>query len=428
MKIISGFESTHIFGTQTDVLQTTRHTEFFEADLRKVKESGISLLRYSAPWHSIEKEPGVFDWRWMDRAVECLQQFGIAPIFDPLHHTSFPEWLTEGFANPQFPAAYLKFVAALAERYPWVKHYTVINEPFVTAWFCGGEGFWYPYRRGGENFVPMILNVCRAINLVSRMLVETIPDVKLIHVDAAEKHRPTDTESEAQAAFGNAARFLVQDLILGDVTEEHQLYAYLRENGATSDALAWFAENPARIDVLGLDYYSHCELEWCQSGRIYPNRSPEGFVPVALDYVDRYHLPVMLTETNIRGCITDRLSWLKFMVEQCETLEAEIAPRGISFEGFCWYPFIDSTDWDTLVTEANGRVDPQGIFWLDERCEKRNASELSEIFAALARGQITSKDIPAYHFLPPLDRTLKDFLPLMAHWDWKEPLKHSAMA
>lgn len=101
-------------------------------------------------------------------------------------------------------------------------------------------------------------------------------------------------------------------------------------------------------------------------------------------------------------------------------------PLGLSFEGFCWYPFIDSTDWCSLVREANGNVDPQGIFYLDKDCRKRNASELSEIFTALARGRISSKDIPAYRFQSPLDYQLEAFLPMMAHWQWREPVTHDA--
>ena len=420
MRFLSGFESTHIFGSGKDVLDLTKHTDFVEDDLQLVRASGLDLLRYSAPWHSIERTPGVYDWSWMDRAMNSLKDLGIAPILDPLHHTSFPEWLVDGFANPRFADLYLKFCTALAERYPWAKHYTVVNEPFVTTWFCGHEGCWYPFKTGAAEFVPMLLNVCEAITLVSRMLVERIPDVCLIHVDAAERHRAMDDESAAHAAFGNEIRFLVQDLILGRVDEDHALYDYLTKHGASDGRLAWFRAHPARIDVLGLDYYSHCELEWSAAGRIYPNRQPEGLVPTALEYADRFNLPVMLSETNIRGLVSDRLSWLKFMVGQCEQIETGMAARGLSFEGFCWYPFIDSTDWCSLVKEANGFVDPQGIYYLDDR-KRRQASELSEVFAALARGQMTAKDIPAYHFQSPLDEQLKDFLPLMTDWQWSDP-------
>jgi beta-glucosidase/6-phospho-beta-glucosidase/beta-galactosidase len=423
MKFLSGFESTHIFGSGKDVLQLTRHTEFCQQDLKLAKLSGLDTLRYSAPWHSIERVKGVYDWKWMDKALQCMRKLGIQPILDPLHHTSFPDWLTDGFANPDFVDSYVRFVTALAERYPWINHYTVVNEPFVTTWFCGKTGTWYPYKKGDHNFVPMILNVGEAIARISKMLVEKNPDVQLIHVDASEKHRALDTKSEPFAELMNEMRFLVQDMVLGNIDDRHYLYRYLIDNGATEKRLEWFLENPARIDIIGLDYYSHSELEWTVKGRKFPSLFPEGFISVAKDYVNRFNLPVMLSETNIRGYVTDRLSWLKFMVEQCEILEKWLKPRGIPFKGFCWYPFIDSTDWCSLVTKANCNIDPQGIFWLDCETKKRNASELSEVFEALARGQITSKEIPAYRFQGPLDKLLKNFLPMIDHWQWKEPFK-----
>ncbi len=421
MKFLSGFESTYIFESGTDVLELTKHTEFVKKDLRLVRDAGIDQLRYSVPWHSIERNRGEYDWRWMDLAMRELREQGIDPILDPLHHTSFPGWLTDGFANPDFSSKYLEFVTAVAARYPWARNYTVINEPFVTTWFCGHEGYWYPYHRGAESFVTMLMNVVEATINVSNRLIQTVPNVRLVHVDAAEKHRALDSRSAGHAEFSNNLRFLVQDMILGEVGVDHPLYEYLVVNGADPARLESFQKAPTRIDVLGLDYYAHCELEWCTDGRIYPNRQPEGLVQTALEYYERYRRPIMLTETNIRGYVTDRLSWLKFMTEQCEQIERDLHAVGGTFEGFCWYPFIDSTDWCSLVKEARGCVDPQGIYWLDRDTLKRNPSELSDVYAALAKGQITSKDIPAYHFQPPLDEGLAGLMPMMRHWDWRAP-------
>ncbi len=139
-----------------------------------------------------------------------------------------------------------------------------------------------------------------------------------------------------------------------------------------------------------------------------------------MEYVNRYQLPVMLTETNIRGSLSDRISWLKFMVEQCEILQQRLIPKNIPFHGFCWYPFIDSTDWCSLVRKANGKIDPQGIYHLTGENMRRNSSDLSEIFASLACGSISSADIPAYKFQSPLDKELAGFLPMMHHWQWRE--------
>ena len=421
VRYLSGFESTHIFGTGKDVLELTRHTELVEDDLKLVADCGLELIRYSVPWHKVERVPGEYDWTWLDHAMGCMRELGIAPILDPLHHTSFPEWLQGGFANPEFASRYLQFVTRIAERYPWVRHYTVVNEPFVTTWFCGHEGCWYPYYTGPENFVPMLMNVIEAIVSISRMLVRNVPDVCLVHVDAAERHRAIDQESQPHAEFSNNIRFLVQDLVLGKVDEGHALHTYLTRHGAAKERLAQFRAEPARIDVIGLDYYSHCELEWSSHGRIFPNRTPEGLVPTAVEYAERYQLPVMLSETNIRGFVSDRLSWLKFMTEQCEEIERKIAEMGLPFEGFCWYPFIDSTDWCSLVTQARGHIDPQGIFWLDDQTLSRNSSELSEVFTALAVGEADADDIPAYRFQKPLDEELNGLMPFMEHWDWIDP-------
>ncbi len=100
-------------------------------------------------------------------------------------------------------------------RYPWVRYYTIINEPFVTALFCGGEGIWYPHFRSKKSFVPMILNMSDAICRVSEYLTETLDEVHFVHVDACEKHRPINAESIENARFRNELRFLVPDLILG---------------------------------------------------------------------------------------------------------------------------------------------------------------------------------------------------------------------
>ena len=98
--------------------------------------------------------------------------------------------------------------------------------------------------------------------------------------------------------------FLLTDLVLGRVTEQHQLYRYLRCYGASAAEMKWLEYHPATIDVLGSDYYLHSEMDWAWSrekGRadITPVVSnARGFASIAEDYVSRYRLPVMLSETT----------------------------------------------------------------------------------------------------------------------------------
>ena len=144
--------------------------------------------------------------------------------------------------------------------------------------------------------------------------------------------------------------------------------------------------------------------------------APAGFLELAREYAARYGLPVMLAETNIRGTPQDRLTWLKFMEEQCERLAEET-----DFRGFCWYPSIEITDWCHLCKQATGAVDPQGIWWLDASRWGRYASELSDAYAALAAGRIDSSGIRPYRFEPEAAQQAGGHLKLMSHWPgWLE--------
>jgi beta-glucosidase/6-phospho-beta-glucosidase/beta-galactosidase len=414
---LGAFESTRLIGSDTDILGTTRHLERWESDLELLRSAGLRDLRYSVPWHRIEKEPGNYDFTWFDGPMAYMQSHGMEPILDPLHHVSFPQWLHQGFANPLFPAAYERFILRLAQRYPWANRYTVFNEPLPTTIFCSLNGLWYPHYASDDCFVRMAMNTATAICRASKILRQINPQVQFVHVETAETHRPLDKRSEKWSHFANCRRFLMHDLILGSITPAHELYPYLTDHGFTREEMYWFIDNRTSIDVLGLDYYVHSEMEWCwdkvrRCASIRgPVNDPVGFASIGKDYADRFRLPVLLSETNLRGSYQDRLTWLKFMEEQCEALASQV-----DFRGFCWYPSIDSTDWCHLCTKATGTVDPQGIWGLDEDRWNRHASELSEYYIRLARGLIRSADIPAYGFSPDTAKGLSGFEKLMSHW------------
>lgn len=417
---LTGFEGTQMFGHGVDVLDTTEHTVRYREDLRRLVDHGIAEFRCCIPWHKIERIRGVYDWAWTDRYLGFARRLGLNPIVDPVHHTSFPPWLEHGFANPAFPEVYHDFVRAFARRYPWVTDYTVINEPLATAMLSGFTGDWYPHWRDRAGVVPIILGKARAIHRVTRMLEDVVPGLRIVHVDTGERHHALDAASQQHTDFGNDVRFVVLDLILGRVDRTHPLYPMLAEHGLTDDDMARFCDAPARIDALGLDFYAHSELGWTVAGQS-DDFVPWGFKAVALEFAERYPFPVMLTETNVRGRIEDRMTWLKYMVMECEGLATELEARGRRFEGFCWYPHIDSTDWCTLCREPNRRIDPQGIVYLSDQFERMD-SELAQVYARLARGEIGSAEIPAYRMEEAVlvGRRVGKFLPLMASWDWRE--------
>lgn len=264
----------------------------------------------------------------------------------------------------------------------------------------------------------MVLAVARAICTATAAIQGVQPAARFIHVDTAEGHQAADDASEAFATHLNQRRFLFHDLILGRVDTGHPLWPRPRDRGdMTAGDLGWFRAHAARIDVLGLDYYGHCEHQFHRTGAACPSPTPQGFAALARQYHARYDLPIMLTETNIRGYISDRVGWLKYMVEECETLVAE----GIPFEGFTWFPFIDSTDWDSLLRRADGHIDPVGLYFLQDGDLARCDSELSHLYRGLACGELTSADLPAYRFLTPVSEQLSGWGPRLANWPSQQP-------
>lgn len=83
---------------------------------------------------------GKFEWSFMDDVCAAMQKLGIVPIMD-LCHFGVPDWL-ENFQNTTLPARLGNYARAFAERYRWVKFYTLINEMFVTTRMIALDGVW----------------------------------------------------------------------------------------------------------------------------------------------------------------------------------------------------------------------------------------------------------------------------------------------
>jgi beta-glucosidase/6-phospho-beta-glucosidase/beta-galactosidase len=90
-----------------------------------------------------------------------------------------------------------------------------------------------------------------------------------------------------------------------------------------------------------------------------------GYAVIARDYHDRYRLPVMHAETNLRegdgGDST--VQWLHKQWANVLRVRAE----GIPVLGFTWYSLTDQVDWDSRLTTMAGHVQPVGLYDLERR-------------------------------------------------------------
>jgi len=396
------------------VAETTGHVARWRADLELLASCGVSRARYPIRWHRIERERGRFDWRHTDEVLGWMRDNGMRPIVDLLHHTSYPRWLKRGFADRRFATSYLRYLEAFAARYPWVQEYTLCNEPFTTLFLCGHQGLWPPHLRGISGFVTLARNVMPALSEGSRAYAELLPNARHVYADTCEQATAATGAAAPFAELANDRRFFLLDLLLGRPIDPRRPFVaeVLRSGG---EALL---DLPAgRVDVLGLDYYAHNQWQYLDgTGRGVPSSPhPAPLAAVIGEYWERYRLPCMLSETNIRGFAPDRASWMKYTLEQCEAARA----RGVPIEGYCWFPFVDSCDWDSVLARSEGHIDPVGVYWLDGRLE-RHSSSMSTAYAAAARG-LPAAALPAYRFQEPVAGWLAGWLPQMSHWAWRDP-------
>jgi hypothetical protein len=127
----------------------------------------------------------------------------------------------------------------------------------------------------------------------------------------------------------------------------------------------------------------------------------------------------MLGETNIRGTVYDRMTWLKYTLQECEALARD---SDVTFAGYCWFPLWDSCSWaHDLCRTAKTEPDPVGIYMLEEGTMRRLHSPLSDCYRRLVRGDWTSRDIPAYLPSSGLREMLRGYEPFCRSWQWVQP-------
>src|SRR4051812_15130276 len=111
LPMIGAFESTYMPGHDFDVTDTTQHAVRWRDDLSLLAACHVRQVRYPILWHRVEPEPAQFDWSHTDAVLGYMQDRGIEPIVDLLHHTSYPRWIGD-LGQPGFAPAFMRFIEA----------------------------------------------------------------------------------------------------------------------------------------------------------------------------------------------------------------------------------------------------------------------------------------------------------------------------
>jgi beta-glucosidase/6-phospho-beta-glucosidase/beta-galactosidase len=351
-------------GIRQDELRLTGHWDRVEEDAALVAGYGIRHLRYGIPFHVVAADARHLDWSWTDRALDALRRAGIEPIADLLHF-GLPDDLW-GFGDPRLLGRYLAFVEAFLARYPWVRRYTPVNEPLITARFSALEGLWNEQRTDEVSFVAALSNTVECAIDAMAAIRSRVNEPVFLQSDACESYVPADLRDPVaveRADDLNARRFVGWDLAYGRAPRP-RVRDWLLANGLDEWRLLRFeADGSAEGCIVGLDYYPGNEHVIAADGTMRTLRDGErrGFAAVAREHHDHLGLPFMLAETNAWADVAP--AWLAATWNDTLALLDE----GLPVRGYCWYSLTDQVDWDSALSVAAGTVNPLGLVDLDRR-------------------------------------------------------------
>jgi beta-glucosidase/6-phospho-beta-glucosidase/beta-galactosidase len=349
--------------TRIDEMEKCGHYDRWREDFELVHDLGTRFLRYGLPLHRVFLGPEKFDWEFSDLTFTELKRLDIAPIAD-LCHFGVPDWIGN-FQNEDFPELFAGYAREFALRYPWVQLYTPVNEMFICATFSAQYGWWNEQLASDEAFVRALKLIVKANVLAMQAIVKVRPDAIFIQSESTEYFHAENPDAIKPAEILNAKRFLSLDLNYGRRIES-EMYEYLMDNGMTREEYHFFLENRMKQHcILGNDYYITNEHRVCRDGTTRSAGEVFGYDEITWQYYDRYKLPVMHTETNLReGPHGDEaVNWL--WKEWANVLR--VRNDGIPVVGFTWYSLTDQIDWSVALRSEHGKVDPVGLYDLDRK-------------------------------------------------------------
>jgi beta-glucosidase/6-phospho-beta-glucosidase/beta-galactosidase len=334
-------------GGRLDEYGLTGHVDRCHRDLELAVDAGATAIRYGVPWHEANPGRGRYAWDWADRTLPyAAEELGLDVILDLVHYGT-PDWLVGSFADAAYPEAIAEYAEALATRYRGlVRSYTPLNEPLVTASFCGLRGIWPPYLTGDRGWATVVASVVDGIQQSTRAIRRADPDAQIVHVEAIQLYRTADPSLEADVEHWRSLSTLPTDLLLGRVHAGDEMAMWLERHGVSSETLERLNEGAIVPDVLGLNYYPELSPRDLvrKNGiavHVADDRGVEGLVEALRAFHSRYALPLMITETGVEGDDDHRARWLGDLITAVEQLREESVP----VVGLTWWPLFDFVDW-----------------------------------------------------------------------------------
>jgi beta-glucosidase/6-phospho-beta-glucosidase/beta-galactosidase len=224
--------------------------------------------------------------------------------------------------------------------------YTPLNEPLVTASFCGLRGIWPPYLSGDRGWADLVVSLMTGVQRAIKAIREVDPDGEIVHVEAVQIYSTEDSSLDEEVRGWSLRAQLPTRLLLGQVAPDDEDWSWLVGNGADPLSLQRLREGAERPDVLGLNYYP--ELSCREIVRLGAGRAHvavDGGLDQLVGELRRcyaaYGIPLMVTETAVEDDVEKQCKWVDDLVGGLAALQRD----GLPVVGLTWWPLMDFVDW-----------------------------------------------------------------------------------
>jgi dTDP-4-dehydrorhamnose reductase len=368
------------------------------SDLDLFKELNISKIRYPCLWEKISPTRiDKFNWDWLDERLVDLKNLNIDIIAGFLHHGSGPHYTN--LLDPEFPEKFSYFAQKFIQRYPWINHFTPINEINTTARFSCLYGHWYPHHKTDKSYLQALLNQARATILCMEEIKKINPQAKLIQTDDLGEAQGT-SKLRDQVDFENHRRWLAWDLLFGKIGTDHPLFQYLISSGINLDDLNWFQKNKGPPDVIGINHYplsnrfldenlndypeylhgSNNIFKYADVGAVDSGKANIiGLVDILEKTFKRYSVPIAITEIHSRGYRESQIRWFHHIWTQVH----QAREKDINVISITPWSLLGTYDWNKLCTTNDYFYEP-GVFDLRTSQGRPKKTAISKIISNLS--------------------------------------------
>ncbi|MGI4745161.1 MAG: family 1 glycosylhydrolase [Janthinobacterium lividum] len=382
-----------------DQVVDTGHDMRGTHDIDLIADLGIRTLRYPVLWERLATgQSSDFNWGWHDRQLDRLGQHKIEVAAGLLHHGSGPR--KTSLLDPSMGKGLAVHAGLVAERYPFIKLWTPVNEPLTTARFSCLYGHWYPHRQDEGDFLCALAIQCRAVLLSIRAIRRHIPDARLLQTEDLGRTFSTPPLRE-QANYENGRRWLSLDLLHGRIDRTHPWRRRFEDAGVPGHDLDELATGEAAPDLIGINHYVTSDRFLDHRLALYPSHMHGGngrqsYVDTEANRIDlepgatgweprlqeawtRYGCPMVISEAHL-GCNNphEQVLWLAEAWQAACALRAQ----GADIRAVTAWALFGLVDWNTMLRERNNLYEPAAF---DIRQDPPRPTELAGAIKMLIR-------------------------------------------